>query len=175
MLFYHTLTSRWQRQHMLPLQFSAAPKLFPSFDDYCTIYCSSICSGILLLLLLQLASWLLVLPPSSSDDQIIGNFESCCFNFTRTYPLSLSLLLLPLYDYYFDGKEGFHTSMAFTSPIIVVVVAEQSYKRGCYNLVLLKWLVACAKSATSNSNQPTAASLLFTTSNTSYIQCYMHF
>ena len=91
MLFYHTLTSRWQRQHMLPLQFSAAPKLFPSFDDYCTIYCSSICSGILLLLLLQLASWLLALPPSSSDDQIIGNFESCCFNFTRTYPLSLSI------------------------------------------------------------------------------------
>ena len=92
MLFYHTLTSRWQRQHMLPLQFSAAPKLFPSFDDYCTIYCSSICSGILLLLLLlQLASWLLALPPSSSDDQIIGNFESCCFNFTRTYPLSLYL------------------------------------------------------------------------------------
>ena len=43
---------------MLPLQFSAAPKLFPSFDDYCTIYCSSICSGILLLLLLQLASQL---------------------------------------------------------------------------------------------------------------------
>ena len=37
MLFYHTLTSRWQRQHMLPLQFSAAPKLFPSFDDYCKI------------------------------------------------------------------------------------------------------------------------------------------
>ena len=87
---------------MLPLQFSAAPKLFPSFDDYCTIYFSS----------MQwdspppppsAASWLLVLPPSSSDDQIIGNFESCCFNFTRTYPL---------YLYYFCCPSTTTTSMA---------------------------------------------------------------
>ena len=34
---YAYCASRWQRQHMLPLQFSAAPKLFPSFDDYCKI------------------------------------------------------------------------------------------------------------------------------------------
>ena len=52
--------------------------------------------------------------------------------------------------------------MAFTSPIIVVVVVEQSHKRGCYNLVLLKWLVACAKSATSNSNQPASYYSVFT-------------
>ena len=147
---------------MLPLQFSAAPKLFPSFDDYCTIYCSSICSGILLLLLLQLASQLafgsttiLLRRPNYRE------FRKLLLQLHSYIPsLSLSLLLLPLYDYYFDGKEGFHTSMAFTSPIIVVV-AEQSHKRGCYNLVLLKWLVACAKSATSNSNQ-TASCSVFT-------------
>ena len=146
---------------MLPLQFSAAPKLFPSFDDYCTIYCSSICSGILLLLLLQLASQLafgsttiLLRRPNYRE------FRKLLLQLHSYIPsLSLSLLLLPLYDYYFDGKEGFHTSMAFTSPIIVVVVVEQSHKRGCYDLVLLKWLVACAKSATSNSNQPASYSV----------------
>ena len=145
---------------MLPLQFSAAPKLFPSFDDYCTIYCSSICSGILLLLLLQLASQLafgsttiLLRRPNYRE------FRKLLLQLHSYIPSLSLLLLLPLYDYYFDGKEGFHTSMAFTSPIIVVVV-EQSHKRGCYNLVLLlKQLVACAKSATSNSNQPASYSV----------------
>ena len=52
--FLSYLQRRWQRQHMLPLQFSA-PKLFPSFDDYCSTGFSSY-------------SW--------GYDQIIGNFES---------------------------------------------------------------------------------------------------
>ena len=53
--FLSYLQRRWQRQHMLPLQFSA-PKLFPSFDDYCSS------TGF------SSYSW--------GYDQIIGNFES---------------------------------------------------------------------------------------------------
>ena len=101
-----------------------------------------------------------------ADDQIIGNFESCCFNFTRTYPLSgcwpLRLLRRQRRISHFNSFHFTHHT---------VVAAEQSHKRGCYNLVLLKWLVACAKSA-SNSNQP--ASLLFTSSYVHVIR-YMHF